>query len=211
MHRAIGVARVVLGLGLPASDAAQRAKELGWEHIDITVDPAAPFDEPPLALPVGDRYTGEVPVAGCTVRTPRREVPWDDAVAFLRSVPGIRCEPSPYSILNSAERARAMCEAVPGLRLTLDTGHVTAWGDDPVELLDLAAHVQLRQARKGVPQVHVDDEGDVDFHAVVRRLDELGYQGLLSVEYVDLPDLGLPLEDPVGWALALTSRVRALL
>ena len=211
MHRAIGVARVVLGLGLPTADAAARAKELGWEHIDITVDPAAPFDQPPLAVPVGDRYTGEVAVTGCTVRTPRREVPWDDAVAFLRAVPGVRCEPSPYSILNSVEKVRAMCAAVPGLRLTLDTGHVTTWGGDVMELLDLAAHVQLRQARKGVPQVHIDDEGDVDFRAVLRRLDGLGYDGLLSVEYVDLPDLGLPLEDPVGWALALTSRVRALL
>jgi len=62
-----------------------------------------------------------------------------------------------------------------------------------------------------VPQVHIDDDGDVDFGAVLRRLDDLGYRGLLSVEYVDLPDLGLPLDDPVGWALALTSRVRALL
>jgi sugar phosphate isomerase/epimerase len=211
VRRPIGVARVVLGLGLPITDAADRAKELGWEHIDITVDPAAPFDQPPLALPVGDRYTGEVPVTGCTVRTPRREVPWDEAVAFLRTVPGIRCEPSPYSILNSADKVRAMCAAVPGLRLTLDTGHVTAWGDDPIELLDLAGHVQLRQARKGVPQVHIDDDGEVDFPALLRRLADLGYQGLLSVEYVDLPDLGLPLDDPVGWALALTSRVRALL
>jgi sugar phosphate isomerase/epimerase len=210
-HRAIGVARVVLGLDLPVEDAAARANELGWEHIDITVDPAAPFDQPPLALPVGDRYTGEVPVTGCTVRTPRREVPWDDAVAFLRSVPGVYCEPSPYSMLNRADKIRAMCEAVPGLRLTLDTGHVTTWGEDPIELLDLAGHVQLRQARKGVPQVHVDDHGDVDFRAVLRRLDDLGYQGLLSVEYFDLPQLGLPLDDPVGWALALTSRVRALL
>jgi len=211
MTRAVGVARVVFGLGLPTADAAMRAKRLGWEHLDITVDPAAPFDQPPLALPVGDRYTGEVPVAGCTVRTPRRDVPWDEAVAFLRAVPGVRCEPSPYSILNSVEKARAMCAAVPGLRLTLDTGHVTTWGEDPIELLDLAAHVQLRQARRGVPQVHVDEVGDVDFPAVLRRLDDIGYGGLLSIEYVDLPDLGLPLEDPVGWALALTSRVRALL
>ena len=135
---------------------------------------------------------------------------WDEAVAFLRAVPGVRCEPSPYSILHSAAAIRAMCETVPGLQLTLDTGHVATWGDDPVELLDLAGHVQLRQARRGVPQVHVDDTGDVDFAAVLRRLDALDYRGLVSVEYVDLPDLGLPLADPVGWAAALTARVRGL-
>jgi hypothetical protein len=209
VRRAIGVARVVFGLTTSTSDAARRAADLGWEHLDITIVPGSDVDEAALAVPVGDRYTGTIPVAGCTVRTPRRGESWDDALAFLRSVPGVRCEPSPYSILNNAAAIRAMCEAVPGLRLTLDTGHVATWGDDPVELLDLAGHVQLRQARRGVPQVHVDDVGDVDFTAVMRRLDELDYRGLVSVEYVDLPDLGLPLDDPEGWALALTERVRA--
>ena len=205
--RPIGVARVVFGLRTPLDEAARDAAAIGWDHIDITVDGGP---EPAVALPIGDRYSGTVPMTGCTVRTPRRDEDWDEAVAFLRSVPGIRCEPSPYSILHSAAAIRAMCEAVPGLRLTLDTGHVATWGDDPVELLDLAGHVQLRQARRGVPQVHVDDTGDVDFAAVLRRLDALDYRGLVSVEYVDLPDLGLPLADPVGWAAALTARVRGL-
>ena len=210
MTRALGVARVVFGLGTPVSAAAQEAAALGWEHLDITVGTIDPAVEATLALPVGDRYSGEVPMPGCTVRTPRRDVPWDDAVAFLRSTPGIRCEPSPFSVLHSVAAIREMCGAVPGLRLTLDTGHVAGWGEDPVEVLDLAGHVQLRQARRGVPQVHVDDTGDVDFAAVMDGLDELGYDGLVSVEYVDLPDLGLPLEDPVGWALDLTRRVREL-
>lgn len=210
MTRALGVARVVFGLATPLPVAAQQAATLGWAHLDITVGTLDPALEATLPLPVGDRYSGEVPVPGCTVRTPRRKVAWDDAVAFLRSTPGIRCEPSPYSVLCSVAAIREMCRAVPGLRVTLDTGHVAAWGEDPVEVLDLAGHVQLRQARRGVPQVHVDDPGDVDFAAVMGRLDGLGYRGLVSVEYVDLPDLGLPLEDPLGWALDLTRRVREL-
>jgi hypothetical protein len=208
--RPIGVARVVFGLGTPIATVAERAAALGWDHLDITVGAIAASDEPSLALPVGDRYSGELPITGCTVRTPRRDVPWDDAVAFLRSTPGIRCEPSPFSILNSVAAIREMCNAVPGLRLTLDTGHVATWGEDPVEVLDLAGHVQLRQARRGVPQVHIDETGDVDFAAVMHRLDELAYEGLVSVEYVDLPDLGLPLDDPLEWSLALTRRVRDL-
>jgi hypothetical protein len=209
--RPIGVARVVFGLDTPMTVVAERAAALGWDHLDITVGAVAAADEDALALPVGDRYSGEVPIAGCTVRTPRRDVAWDDAVAFLRSTPGIRCEPSPFSVLHSITAIREMCDAVPGLRITLDTGHVAAWGEDPVEVLDLAGHVQLRQARRGVPQVHVDDErGDVDFAAVMHRLDDLGYDGLVSVEYVDLPHLGLPLDDPLDWALALTRRIREL-
>jgi len=208
--RALGVARVVFGLDTPIQVAADRAAALGWDHLDITVGALDSAEEASLALPVGDRYSGEVALPGCTVRTPRRDVAWEDAVAFLRSTPGIRCEPSPFSILHSAAAIREMCRAVPGLRITLDTGHVAAWGEDPVELLDLAGHVQLRQARRGVPQVHIDDRGDVDFAAVMRRLDDLRYAGLVSVEYVDLPDLGLPLDDPIGWAVDLTRRVREL-
>ena len=210
MTRALGVARVVFGLDTPIQVAADRAAALGWDHLDITVGALDSAEEASLALPVGDRYSGEVALPGCTVRTPRRDVAWEDAVAFLRSTPGIRCEPSPFSILHSVAATREMCRAVPGLRITLDTGHVAAWGEDPVELLDLAGHVQLRQARRGVPQVHIDDRGDVDFAAVMRRLDDLRYAGLVSVEYVDLPDLGLPLDDPIGWAVDLTRRVREL-
>jgi sugar phosphate isomerase/epimerase len=103
-----------------------------------------------------------------------------------------------------------MCEEVPGLRITLDTGHVASWGEDPVELLDLADHVQLRQARRGVPQVHVDEPGDVNFALVIERLERLNYQGLLSVEYFDIPEHGFGLEDPILWSLDLAHRMRSL-
>ena len=66
------------------------------------------------------------------------------------------------------------------------------------------------QARAGSIQVHPDDGGDVDFAALVRRLDELDYGGLLSVEYFDLPEYGWPLDDPVGHAVALAAHVRGL-
>jgi sugar phosphate isomerase/epimerase len=104
-----------------------------------------------------------------------------------------------------------MLDAVPGLRLLVDTGHVAGWGEDPADLLPWAAHVQLRQASKGQIQRHPDDGGDVDFAAIVRRLDELNYSGLMSVEYFDLPDYGWPLDDPVGHAVALAAHVRAFL
>ncbi len=37
------------------------------------------------------------------------------------------------------------------------------------------------------------------------------YRGASSIEYFDLPEMGLPLEDPVAWALALAEEVRPLL
>jgi sugar phosphate isomerase/epimerase len=71
--------------------------------------------------------------------------------------------------------------------------------------------VQLRQARPGTPQMHVDEDGDVDFAAVIAGFASRGYEGLFSVEYFDLPDMGLPLEDPVTWSVDLARRVRPLL
>jgi sugar phosphate isomerase/epimerase len=59
--------------------------------------------------------------------------------------------------------------------------------------------------------MHVDEDGDVDFEAVIAGFVAMGYEGLFSVEYFDLPDMHLPLEDPVGWSVDLMNRVRPLL
>ena len=88
--------------------------------------------------------------------------------------------------------------------------YVAGWGEDPIELLPFAGHIQLRQATKGHVQRHPDEGGDVDFAAILERLDLLDYRGLLSVEYFDLPEYGWPLADPVGHCVALASYVRAL-
>ena len=194
---------------VPVDEAALAAAALGFDHIDVGAQTPAGAH---LALPIGDRIAGWEPQAGCTCMAPlARKTGWDDAVAILRSQPGIRVEPGPGTVCGSVAAARAMVDAVPGLRLTVDTGHVATWGEDPVELLDLADHVQLRQARKGTAQVHAGDGGDVDFEAVIRTLERLGYRGRLSIEYFDLPEYGWGLEDPVGWSVALASQVRPLL
>ena len=102
-------------------------------------------------------------------------------------------------------------DEVPGLRLLVDTGHVADWGGDPLEMLEFADHVQLRQGKPGSTQVHADDPtGVVDFAAVLRRLDELAYPGCLSVEYFDLPEHGWGLDDPVAWATDLRAQLLAL-
>jgi sugar phosphate isomerase/epimerase len=212
VRRGIGVVHVVFAPDPPAI-AASRAATLGFAHIDVL---ATVTDD--LALPVGDRISPGSPRTGCS--TPAPPVPddpveadrlWDRAVAAYRRAPGMLLEPWGGSICNSVERVRAMLDAVPGLQLLVDTGHVAGWGEDPAELLPWAAHVQLRQAAKGEIQRHPDAGGDVDFAAIVHRLGALDYEGLMSVEYFDLPDYGWPLDDPVAHAVALASQVRALL
>lgn len=188
----------------PMPDAAVRAAELGFDHLDVPWDWVGE-----LALPVGDRMAHPSPRPHCSCPAPAEaDGMWDRAVRAYRRTPGLRLEPWPGSIVDSVEKVKAMLAEVPGLRLLVDTGHVANWGEDPVELLPWADHVQLRQARKGVAQTL---EGDVDFARVIARLERLGYGGLLSIEYFNLPEYGWPLADPEAYAVELANLVRPLL
>jgi len=190
--------------------ASQRAAALGFQHIDVAVD----VDPATLAIPVGCPTAYPRPQRGwcSTPAPPAREGMWEWTVQRFREAPGCLLEPWAGAVVNSLESARAMMAEVPGLRLLVDTGHVADWGGDPLELLEYAGHVQVRQGAPGRTQLHVDDPaGVVDFPAVIRRLDELEYAGRLSVEYFNLPEHGWPLDDPVGWATDLAARLRPLL
>jgi sugar phosphate isomerase/epimerase len=195
---------------LPAAEASVRASELGFEFID----PLVGTDPSTLKLPVGCPASDPKPVPGWGFCPAPRDGPgrWEATVEQFRAAPGCLMEPWAGACVNSLETMQAVAQEVPGLRFLVDTGHVAAWGGDPVELLDYADHVQLRQGKPGQGQLHVDDPtGTVDFAAVIRRLDAIGYRGKLAVEYFSLPDLGWPLEDPVGWSVDLAAHVRPLL
>ena len=204
----LGIVAATFGIEADQVVASRKALELGFEHIDVTPS----VDEAELALPIGYRVTYPDPVAGAISPPPfTGEKSWDETVAAYHAVPGSLCEPLARGVVNSLETVQAMAEAIPGLEFCIDTGHVADWGGDPLELLPYATNVQLRQGRPGQTQVHIDDpSGVVDFGAVLRRLDELDYRGILSVEYYDVPDWGWPLDDPLGWAMDLTAYVRSL-
>jgi sugar phosphate isomerase/epimerase len=193
----------------PVEERARLAAGDGFAHIDVMAD----VDPQSLALPVGCPTAFPKPRPGwCSTPAPR-DGPgiWEKTVELYRGAPGALLEPWAGAVVNSVEKCRSILSEVPGLRLLVDTGHVADWGGDPLELLPFAGHVQLRQGRPGSTQVHPDDPtGVVDFVAVIDRLDKLGYQGVLSVEYFDLPENGWPLDDPRDHALALAEQIRAL-
>jgi sugar phosphate isomerase/epimerase len=194
----------------PVEKRAGLAVTDGFEHIDVLVD----VDPAMLPLPVGCPTAFPKPRPGwCSTPAPRAGTGmWEWTVEVFRAAPGALLEPWAGAVVNSNETCRAIMDAVPGLRLLVDTGHVADWGGDPLELLPHAGHVQLRQGRPGAAQVHADDPtGRVDFAAVVRRLGEIDYRARVSVEYFDLPEYGWPLADPRAWALDLAAQVRPLL
>lgn len=168
-------------------------------------------DRASLALPIGCPTAFPRPLAGWCTTPAIADGPgrWEKTVAWFRAAPGCLMEPWAGSVVGSTERVRAMLDAVPGLQLLVDTGHVADWGGDPLDLLPFARHVQLRQGAPGSTQLHVDDpHGVVDFAAVTGRLQSLGYAGVCSVEYFDLPEHGWPLAEPRAWALDLATRLR---
>jgi len=202
VHYRLGVAEVVFGK-LPRVAAAQRARDLGFGYIDVAGD-----DDEVLALPVGDR-SWQRPRRGYSTGAPA-EAPgvWERAVNAYRREPGARIEAWPGSIIDSVEKIVAFMQEAPGTRLLLDTGHVATWGEDPAELVRFAGHVQLRQAKKGVPQAR---EGEVDMRSFIGSLRRAGYEGSVSVEYLDIPEMGFPLDDPVAYAVDLAEKVRPFL
>src|SRR4029078_3212484 len=130
----------------------------------------------------------------------------------FRDAPGCLLEPWAGATVNSLESIQAIRAESPGLRFLIDTGHGADWGGDPLEVLEDADHIQLRQGKPGQTQVHIDDaSGVVDFAQVIARLDDLGYQGKLSIEYFNLPEHGWPLDAPVGWAGDLAAHPAASL
>jgi len=188
------------------------AKDAGYQHIDVSTD----VDPASLVLPIGCPTSFPKPQPGwCTTPAPtdspdpatHSEI-WERTVRWFKGSPGALLEPWAGAVVNSVESAKAMMAEVPGLRLLVDTGHVSDWGEDALDMLEFADHVQLRQGKPGSTQVHIDDpSGVVDFTAVRKRLDQLDYQGCVSVEYFDLPDLGWGLDDPAQWASDLRAHL----
>ena len=201
---ALGVVDVVYARVATAGERSRLARDDGFEHID----PMVGTDPDTLALPIGCPTSFPRPAPGwCTTPAPA-DAPgrWEKTVDRFRAAPGCLMEPWAGSVVGSTERVLAMLEAVPGLALLVDTGHVADWGGDPLELLPYARHVQLRQGMPGATQLLADDpRGVVDFAAVVARLQGLGYAGRCSVEYFDLPEQGWALADPRACARDLAA------
>src|SRR5690349_3877346 len=141
VRRGIGVVHVAFAPD-PVDVAARRAADLGFDPTDVLATTTET-----LALPIGDRISPAKPHDDWSAPAPPRpddqaeaDRLWDRAVAAYRRAPRMLLEPWGGSICNSYERVKAMLDAVPGLRLVVDTGHIAGWGDDPVRYLPWAGH-----------------------------------------------------------------------
>ena len=103
-------------------------------------------------------------------------------------------------------RCRRRC---PGCGCSSTPGHVADWGGDPLELLEHADHVQLRQGCPGHAQLHVDDprrrrrlrRGA----APPRRARLPGHASRSSTS--TSPSTAGRLDDPIAWAVDLRTHL----
>lgn len=98
----------------------------------------------------------------------------------------VALEYKPGTAVATAADALAVCDAVPGLGVLLDTGHAYAAGEDPAEVVgrlgELLWHVHLGDAVEGNP----DDDLPVgrlhDFSDFTAALDASSYTGAASLD-----------------------------
>lgn len=121
---------------------------------------------------------------------------------------GIQCniEPCKGSIANHPDDAIQLCEAVPGLGLTLDYAHqvLIGLGHDEIEPLHpYAKHFHAKQARPDAFMAR-PDEGAIDFGRLVRKLKEEDYDGVICIEFVESQEVL-----DAGWDLKVeTARLK---
>ncbi len=119
---------------------------------------------------------------------------FDTAANVLRSMvrvaqdKGLRCnvEPCVGSVAHAPEGAIALCEAVPGLGLTLDYAHQVqlGLGHEAIEVLHpYARHVHAKQSAPQSFQARPDD-GVIDFTRIIRKLQADRFDGTVCVEFV---------------------------
>lgn len=135
---------------------------------------------------------------------PRREVLADSAATMrdmmsMASGTGVTfaLECHSGSIVETMAEVREMMQLVPELTYAYDPTHFVMKGErleDTLPLLERASYVALRDAKLGHIQARYG-EGVVDFDWILRRLKECGYQGDLSIEYLE--EEGVDLRDDV--------------
>ncbi len=127
------------------------------------------------------------------------EEAFDTSVAELQKMvavaqeKGIQCnvEPNGGSVAGKPDDGARLCEAVPGLGLTLDYHHQLQLGfnvDQIEPMHKYAKHFHAKQSAPGSGMAKAD-EGAIDFRRLVRTLKAENYEGVVCVEFVTRQEL----------------------
>lgn len=148
-------------------------------------------------VPEAERGTGaEVLVANLTAAAPKAAA--HDLTLLIEPINPFDMPGYFYSRI---EEGAAILERVgaPNLRLMFDAYHIGRVGDDVFGALDRhldrIGHIQIA----AVPSRAEPDEGTLDYAALLRRIDDVGYTGWVGAEYK--PRAGT--DEGLGWMAKL--------
>lgn len=128
---------------------------------------------------------------------------------------GLRFSVEPHlgSVVQAPGEAKRLCEAAPGVELTVDYSHFVYQGYAEAEVEPLAAHarhVHVRGAAHRRMQAPLA-ESTIDFERLVDVLAAAGYDGDLGLEYLWIAWERLNECDTVSETILLRDRLRAKL
>jgi sugar phosphate isomerase/epimerase len=123
---------------------------------------------------------------------PGADPPGADVVPALRRVVlaagalPLALEYKPDTAVADADQALAVCDAVPGVGVLLDTGHAFALGEDPAQVVHRLGgrllHCHLGDAQEGAGDDDLPCGRVHDFGALVEALDVTGFSGSASFD-----------------------------
>ncbi len=136
-----------------------------------------------------------------------------DALRLRAEALGVRVaiEPEPGLAVGSSEEMRQLINRVawPWLGVNLDVGHAFLTDRDVCESIRLLGpaifHTHIEGMPAGEHKHLLPGAGNLDLGAVFRALDQIGYQGYLTVDLFAIAD------DPLGWAERALAAMRAIL
>jgi sugar phosphate isomerase/epimerase len=165
------------------------------------------FGDPPPPGPVWRkrfeamcRLAKPLTVAVLTIQAAPAGSPFDEEVKRLSGLAGfamreglvLAVETNAKTLTADPAAAVALCQAVPGLGLTLDPSHYIQGqykaGDlDP--LYPFVRNVHLRDTGRGPGEFQVRvGQGDVEYGRIISQLERYGYDRSLTVSILDRPD-----------------------
>ena len=174
--------------------ADDEARAWRVEYTKGAIDLAAAVDAPAVCVATGRPLPGNPPERA-------REFLLDSLHEVLdyaepRGI-DVGVEFEPELLVESTDEVLALIEAVgrDSLGVNLDVGHAAVYGEDPAESVRrCAGHitgVHLEDIAGGIRGKHyhlVPGEGDLDFGRVFGALEDVGYDGFVTLELYTYPD-----------------------
>ena len=144
------------------------------------------------------RLAKPLTVAVLTIPAAPLGTPFDDEVKRLTGLAGLAMreglvlavETHSKTLTADPAAAVALCEAVPGLGLTLDPSHFLQGGHKDYDVVfPYVQNVHLRDTGKGPGEFQVRvGQGDIEYGRVVNLLERHGYDRALTISILDALD-----------------------